>query len=162
MTRRTSCEGWLVRRVYPVATGPNVDISLILIRLRWPTFCPVGRDRRLRHEREHAAGRPPRREESRYGPRGNQDGDERFRIDRVEWYKLYTGESIADMTLREQNEVCDAGHREAVPRVHGQPCVHVSAISDSDSVHATVYTDYRPSRALGVGRVARAKSKPAA
>ncbi len=64
--------------------------------------------RRLRHEREHAAGRPPRREESRYGPRGNQDGDERFRIDRVEWYKLYTGESIADMTLREQNEVCDA------------------------------------------------------
>ena len=44
--------------------------------------------RSLRHERERAVGPPPRREQSRYGPRGNQDGDERFRKDRVEWYKL--------------------------------------------------------------------------
>ena len=66
------------------------------------------RSRRLRHERELAAGPPPRREEQRYGPLCNKEGDERFRNDRREWYELYTGESIAGVSLRGQNEVCDA------------------------------------------------------
>ena len=61
-----------------------------------------------RRERELAAGPPPRREQEKYGPRGDAAGDAIFRKDREAWYQRYTGRSIADISLQEQNEVCDA------------------------------------------------------
>ena len=59
-------------------------------------------------ERERAAGPPPYREQAKYGPRGDQAGDDMFRIDRERWYEEFTGRSIADMSLQAQNDLCDA------------------------------------------------------
>ena len=64
-------------------------------------------ERELRAERERAAGPPPRREHAKYGLRGNAQGDERFRRDREVWYERFTGRSIAEVSLYEQNELCD-------------------------------------------------------
>ena len=63
------------------------------------------RERRL--ERQRAAGPPPRREHVKYGLRGDAEGDERFRKDREVWYERFTGRSIAEVSLHEQNELCD-------------------------------------------------------
>lgn len=52
-----------------------------------------------RRQRELAAGPPPRREQDKYGPRGDAAGDEIFRADREAWYERFTGRSIADNTL---------------------------------------------------------------
>ena len=65
-------------------------------------------ERRVRKERECAAGQPPYREQPRYGPRGDAVGDELFRKDRAAWCKAFTGCSIANVSLQEQNELCDA------------------------------------------------------
>ena len=59
-----------------------------------------------RHERERIAGPPPQRDD--YGPRGITHFDESFRADRATWYESFTGESIADRSLQEQNELCDS------------------------------------------------------
>ena len=61
-----------------------------------------------RVERERAAGRPPHREEAKYGPRGDAAGDTLFRKDREQWYERFTGRSITGVTLQMQNELCDA------------------------------------------------------
>ena len=46
---------------------------------------------------------PPFRDESAYGPRGNNpEGDQRFRRARVEWYEEATGESLDGVSLAEQ------------------------------------------------------------
>ena len=49
----------------------------------------------------------PRREHVKYGLRGDAEGDERFRKDREVWYERFTGRSIAEVSLHEQNELCD-------------------------------------------------------
>ena len=61
----------------------------------------------LRMQREQAAGPPPRREQVQYGERGYLTGDHRFRVDRESWYERFTGQSIAAVSLHEQNELCD-------------------------------------------------------
>ena len=61
----------------------------------------------LRMQREQAAGPPPRREQVQYGERGDLTGDHRFRVDRESWYERFTGQSIAAVSLQEQNELCD-------------------------------------------------------
>jgi hypothetical protein len=58
-------------------------------------------------QREQAAGPPPRREQVQYGERGDLTGDHRFRVDRESWYERFTGQSIAAVSLQEQNELCD-------------------------------------------------------
>ena len=65
-------------------------------------------ERRVRKERERAAGQPPYREQPRYGPLGDAAGNELFRQERAAWYETFTGRSIAGSTLQEQNELCDA------------------------------------------------------
>ena len=65
-------------------------------------------ERQVRKKRERAAGPPPYREQARYGPRGDAAGDDLFRNDRAIWYEKFTGRSIADVSLQEQNELCDA------------------------------------------------------
>ena len=62
---------------------------------------------RIRTERERAAGPPPRREHTKYGVRGDAQGNDEFRIDRERWYERFTGQSIAEVSLQEQNELCD-------------------------------------------------------
>ena len=57
--------------------------------------------------RELAAGAPPRRELPKYGHRGDPKGDELFRLDREDWYARFTGRSIADLSVSEQNDLCD-------------------------------------------------------
>lgn len=74
-----------------------------------------------RKQRELAAGPPPRREHAKYGPRGDAAGDEIFRADREKWYACFTGRSIADATLQEQNEVCDAIARRFREYTDGRP-----------------------------------------
>ena len=64
-------------------------------------------ERVTRWARERAAGPPPRREEVRFGPRGDAAGDQLFREKRAEWYQKYTGRSIEGVSLRDQNEMCD-------------------------------------------------------
>ena len=68
-------------------------------------------ERRVRKERERAAGRPPYRDQPRYGPRGVPAGDELFREERAAWYEAFTGRSIAAASLQEQNDLCDAIER---------------------------------------------------
>ena len=65
-------------------------------------------ERRVRKERESAAGKPPYREEPRFGPKGDTTGNMLFRKEREVWYEKFTGRSIADASLQEQNELCDA------------------------------------------------------
>lgn len=64
-------------------------------------------ERDTRHARERAAGPPPRREEPRFGPRGDTAGNTLFRAERETWYQKFTGRSIKGVTLQEQNELCD-------------------------------------------------------
>ena len=61
----------------------------------------------VRREREQAAGPPPRRNLGKYGARGDAVGDKMFREDREKWYARFTGHSIAEASLQEQNELCD-------------------------------------------------------
>ena len=68
----------------------------------------ASRDGTAKAARERAAGPPPRREQTRYGPRGDATGDEVFRKDRERWYECFTGVCIANASLQEQNELCDA------------------------------------------------------
>ena len=65
-------------------------------------------EQHARKERERAAGRPPYREQPRFGPRGDAAGDELFRKEREVWYQAFTGRFMADVSLQEQNELCDA------------------------------------------------------
>ena len=65
-------------------------------------------ERRMRKQRERKAGPPPSREQPRYGPRGDAVGDALFRKERAAWYEAFTGCSIADASLQEQNTLCDA------------------------------------------------------
>ena len=52
---------------------------------------------------------PPYREDSRYGPRSNnQEGDDRFHKDREVWYEHVTGDSIEGLGLTEQCERVDS------------------------------------------------------
>ena len=64
-------------------------------------------ERESRWARERATGPPPRREEPRFGPRGDAAGDQLFRDKRAEWYQKFTGRSIEGVSLRDQNELCD-------------------------------------------------------
>ena len=61
--------------------------------------------RHARKERERIAGQPPYREQPRFGPRGDAAGDELFRKERAVWYEAFTGRSIADASLQEENEL---------------------------------------------------------
>ena len=63
--------------------------------------------RQIRLHMERIAGPPPRREQVKYGPRGDIAGDNKFRWDRAVWYENFTGRSIAEVSLQEQNELCD-------------------------------------------------------
>ena len=63
--------------------------------------------RQIRLHMERIAGPPPRREQAKYGPRGDIEGDNKFRRDRAEWYENFTGRSIDEVSLHEQNELCD-------------------------------------------------------
>ena len=65
-------------------------------------------ERQIRLDRERMAGPPPRREQAKYGPRGCVAGDDEFRRDRAVWYENFTGRSIAEVSLHEQNDLCDA------------------------------------------------------
>ena len=64
-------------------------------------------EREARWARERAAGPPPRREEPRFGPRGDAAGDILFRTERETWYQRFTGSSIKGVSLQQQNELCD-------------------------------------------------------
>ena len=65
------------------------------------------KEREARWALERVAGPPPRREEHRFGPQGDTAGDQRFREKRAKWYQQFTGRSIADVSLQEQNDLCD-------------------------------------------------------
>ena len=64
---------------------------------------------------------PPRREQPCFGPRGDAEGDELFRGKRAEWYEKFTGRSIADTSLQEQNDLCDAIARRFRDYSDGRP-----------------------------------------
>ena len=70
--------------------------------------------------REQAAGPPPRREHSTYGARGDIEGDESFRADRVLWYEHFTGDSIQGLSLTEQWEAVDVVARRFRPYSDGR------------------------------------------
>ena len=77
-----------------------------------------------RTARERAAGPPPRRDNiEEYGPRGDPYGDELFRTDRIKWYRSFTGGSIENLSLREQNEICDTIARRFRTYTDGRPTV---------------------------------------
>jgi len=65
-------------------------------------------ERAVRVARELTVGAPPYREQAKYGPLGDAAGNDLFRADREVWYERFTGRSIAEATLTEQNELCDA------------------------------------------------------
>ena len=65
-------------------------------------------EQRVRKERESAAGRPPYREEPHFGPKGDAAGNKLFREERAAWYEKFTGRSITNASLQEQNELCGA------------------------------------------------------
>ena len=44
-----------------------------------------------------------------------------FRKDRLTWYEAFTGRSIADVSLQEQNELCDAIARRFREYSDGRP-----------------------------------------
>jgi hypothetical protein len=80
------------------------------------------RDGTAQATRERAAGPPPRREQSHYGPGGDAVGDKMFHADRENWYERFTrGRSITDATLQEQNELCDAIARRFRQHSDGRP-----------------------------------------
>ena len=80
--------------------------------------------------RERAAGPPPRREQSRYGPRGDTAGDKLFRTDREDWYERFTGRSITGVSLQEQNELYDVIARRFREYTDGRPTALAVCLND--------------------------------
>ena len=93
-------------RIKPSAQAEELHVRQVCVRPSAPDP-GLPSDRQIRLHRERIAGPPPRREQAKYGPRGHIPGDNEFQRDRARWYENFTGRSIAEVSLQEQNDLCD-------------------------------------------------------